>query len=139
MNERWRPIPGIPKLYLVSDRGRVFSVRRGIFLKPSQSGYVVLHLKGELISRKVEYLVGIAFELACEYGECTSPVDCWHCGFNPAVCKERREIFKKRGLEKAENGTLAFRIKVADRKNGFTRLTPREEKIPKGNEENDSE
>jgi hypothetical protein len=135
MNERWRAIPGIPKLYLVSDRGRVFSVRRGIFLAPSQSGYIVLHVHGESIARKIDGIVDTVFPLACDCGECKSSVDCWHCGFNPAVYKERREIFKKRGLEKTENGTWGYRITKADIQKGYTKYTPREEK---GNE-NDSE
>lgn len=134
MNERWRPIPGIPKLYLVSDRGRVFSVRRGIFMQTSSSGYVVLHLKGEALSKKVTSLVKAAFPLACDCGECTSSVDCWHCGFNPAVRKERLEIFRKRGLEKNGDGTWGYRITEADYRKGFTRLTPKVETIPKGNE-----
>lgn len=139
MNERWRAIPGLPKLYLISDRGRIFSVRRGIFMQPSSSGYVVLHFKGEVLTRRVTSLVKAAFPLACDLGECTNPCECWHCGFNPAVCKERRATFKQRGLEKNEDGTWGFRITEADYRKGFTRLTPREEKIPKGNEDNDSE
>ena len=135
MNERWRPIPGIPKLYLVSDRGRVFSVRRGIFLQPTRTGYVALHLKVETLNRKVDGLVKATFPLACDCGECTSSVECWHCGFNPAVREERREIFKKRGLEKTANGTWGYRITKADIQKGYTKYTPNEEK---GNE-NDSE
>jgi len=134
MTERWRAIPGLPKLYLVSDRGRVFSIRREIFMQPTKTGYVALHFKGETLNRKVDGLVKDAFPLACDCGECTSSVECWHCGFNPTVSKERAETFKQRGLEKRGDGTWGYRITEADYRKGFTRFTPREEKV-KGNEE----
>jgi len=134
MTERWRAIPGLPKLYLVSDRGRVFSIRRGIFMQPTKTGYVALHFKGETLNRKVDDLVKAAFPMACDCGECTSSVECWHCGFNPTVSKERAETFKQRGLEKRGDGTWGYRITEADYRKGFTRFTPREEKV-KGNEE----
>ena len=67
MTERWRAIPGLPKLYLVSDRGRVFSIRREIFMQPTKTGYVALHFKGETLNRKVDGLVKAAFPLALRF------------------------------------------------------------------------
>lgn len=66
MTENWLPVVGYEDLYEVSDHGRVWSVRREIFLKLVQrkeSGhmFVCLMRNGERISRKVCHLVLEAF------------------------------------------------------------------------------
>ena len=61
----WRHIPGFEGNYLVSDVGQVWSIRRGICLKPKIDRYgyevVTLSIKGKAYSRTVHRLVAQAF------------------------------------------------------------------------------
>lgn len=60
MNEEWRDVVGCPD-YRVSNLGRVYSVRRGIIMKPwlDTGGYFKLRIRGRLVF--VHRLVMAAF------------------------------------------------------------------------------
>ena len=98
MTERWGFIPDVPHTYMVSDRGRVLSVRSRRVLAPSSSGFVILYIDQEPVSFKVEHLVRAAFGFAGDKCECECAVNCWHCGFNPVVDAERKKLLRERGL-----------------------------------------
>ena len=107
MIERWGFIPDVPHIYMVSNRGRVYSIRSQSILTPTKSGYVVFYIDKEPVSFKVENLVRAAFGFACGVCDCDSAMNCWRCGFNPAVDEERKRLLRENGLT-VENGIGTF-------------------------------
>jgi len=107
MTERWGFIPNVPHIYMVSNRGRVYSIQRQRILATTKSGYVVLHIDKEPVSFKVENLVRSAFGFACDACNCDNAMNCWRCGFNPAVDEARKRLLRENGLT-VENGIATF-------------------------------
>lgn len=74
--ERWLPIPGWEGLYDASDRGRVWSVRRKLILKPGRkidgdvlaALVVMLYLNGRNHARTIHALVMLTFVGPCPEG-----------------------------------------------------------------------
>lgn len=80
--EQWRPVPGWETLYLVSDIGRVLSVRSRRMLTPwvRARGYSLVPLsgKGHFTHAYVHRLVLLAF-----VGPCPEGHECRHLDGNP--------------------------------------------------------
>ena len=114
MIEQWRFIPGFPHTYLVSDRGRVFSIRSRKTLEQNRPGHVVLYIDRKSASYCIRNLVKSAFGLACNKCDCEKGEECWRCGFNQAVDEERKRHIKERGLNVSKDGLRYFRILPKD-------------------------
>jgi hypothetical protein len=86
--ERWLPVPGWEDLYLISDQGHVWSIRRRLILKPSyanRGGYplVILFRKGYREGKYPHQMVMEAF-----VGPCPPGLEVRHLdgdGKNPAL------------------------------------------------------
>lgn len=63
MTEHWKPVRDFDELYLVSDMGRVISLRSGMQLSPGKTGYalVTLYKDDKRVVKSVHRLVAEAF------------------------------------------------------------------------------
>lgn len=116
MVEQWRFIPGFPKTYLVSDRGRVFSVRaRRVLEQHNRNNIITLQIDRKPAYFSIRNLVKSTFGLACNKCECEKAEECWRCGFNQAVDEERKRHIRERGLTVSKKtGLQYFRILPKD-------------------------
>ena len=119
MTERWSFIADIPHTYLVSDRGRVYSVRSQRILSPSKSGFVLIYVNKNPIPYKVENLVRSTFGFACNLCECETAANCWRCGFNPDVDDARKRLLRERGM-KIEQSIATFHLDKSVLEKGWT-------------------
>lgn len=114
MVEQWKGINGLPG-YLISDRGRVYSIHYEKIIKVERNNMVKLKRRGEFVRFRIRNLVKAAFGLGCDRAEfCEEAENCWKCGLNPTVEWERRWHLRKRKLTKLPDGKYGFVIKAED-------------------------
>lgn len=115
--EQWQFIPNVPHTYMVSNRGRVFSVRAQRVIGAHDRGDVTIYIDKKPVICKPANLVKAAFGLACGgFNACEDASMCWRCGLNPEVGAERLRHLRERGLTKAPNGIKYFKILPEDLK-----------------------
>lgn len=71
MTEIWKPVKGYEKYYLVSNTGKILSLRTGALRKPQanvRTGYYMLFLCGDN-TKKQEYVHRLVAEAFCEKPE----------------------------------------------------------------------
>lgn len=104
--EEWRPVVGFEELYKVSDRGRVYSVRTGKFLKAGMNRrhrHVALCDGGEGKSYRVHRLVMAAF-----VGPCPDGLEVRHLDDDPDNNHLTNLVYGTRSentLDRVRNGT----------------------------------
>lgn len=120
MDEMWKPVPGTPG-YLISDRGRIYSIKYEKILKWKNGGLKLRVAKGQSRWFRRENLVKAAFGLGCDRQEDCQRADmCWKCGLNPEVEEERKAALKERGLTRLPDWKYGFVIKKSDWDKGWT-------------------